>query len=75
MFIVVHIKPHTEKQGLQPAYECKDKGHSINIRNVTGYSPHIKKPYSQRKTDAEEEEGEYIKKDQGMKIFDDIFKK
>jgi hypothetical protein len=75
ILIILHIKPHTKEEGLQPTDEGKDERHGINIRNISGNGPDIKEADRQRNAAEQKNAGKYIEKNQWMKILDDVFEK
>ena len=75
ILIILHIKPHTKEEGLQTTDEGKDERHGIYIRDISGNCLDIKEADRQRNAAKQKNAGEYIEKNQWMKIFDNIFEK
>ena len=74
IFIVVHIKPHPKKKGLQSTNCSKYKGHCIDIWYISSHSPDIEQTYCQGNTGSEEDKGKEEKEYEGMKILYHILK-
>ena len=48
VFVIIHVKPHTEKEGLQSAYHSEDQSHCIDGGNDPGRCPKIQQSSSER---------------------------
>lgn len=42
VLVILHIKPHAEKEGLKSANARKYEGHGVNIRNIPCGCPDVK---------------------------------